>query len=807
MKPYNPKEFETTWQERWEAEKMFHAEDFAKKPKFYDLVEFPYPSGEGLHMGHLRSYTAMDVIARKRRMDGYNVLFPIGFDAFGLPAENFAIKTGVHPRITTLRNIDTFTRQLKSLGYSFDWSRMVNTTDPAYYRWTQWIFLKLFEHGLAYKTEAPTNWCTSCCVTLANEEVVAERCERCGNEVIRKIKKQWLLKITAYAEKLLAGLEEVDFLEIIKEQQRNWIGRSEGAEIYFSLKSGTDQIKVFTTRPDTLFGVTYMVIAPEHPLLELARARIENWDEVEQYCVAVLKMSDLERQEGKKEKTGVELRGIKALHPMNGRELPVFVADYVLASYGFGAVMAVPAHDQRDFEFAKRYELPIIHVISGALGESRVYEGNGTLIHSDGFDGLENTIAKKKIIDLLTEQGKGEATVHYKLRDWVFSRQRYWGEPIPIIECVACGFVPVPEDQLPVLLPELPNYQPSATGESPLVHIPEWVNVACPQCGGSAKRETDTMPQWAGSSWYFLRYVDPHQNTAIATMNKMQYWFPVDWYNGGAEHITLHLLYSRFWSKFLYDIGVTPSSEPYQKRTLQGMILGVGGIKMSKSRGNAVNPDQYVEEFGADATRLYILFIGPFDQAIVWDHQGVIGIRRFLEKVWGLRLKVQNRSSIQSETGAEVQVSTRLLHKTIKKVTADIEAMRFNTAISALMILVNELNNQESIDMETMKIVLRLLSPFAPHMADELGEQLGAKDLISKEPWPHYDEQLTRDDEIELVIQINGKVRHRLSVAADITEDALKPMVLAEQDVNRWIADKPIKKFIYIRGRIVSIVV
>jgi leucyl-tRNA synthetase len=808
MEAYNHRDIEEKWHKVWKENRIFQAVDHSSGPKYYPLVEFPYPSGDGLHMGHLRSYTAMDVIARKKRMEGYNVLFPIGFDAFGLPAENYAIKTGVHPKITTEKNIGNFVRQLKSLGYSFDWDRVVNTTDPSYYKWTQWIFLKFFEKSLAYKIEAPTNWCTSCKVTLAHEEVVNGKCERCGSEVEIRLKKQWLLRITAYADRLIEDLAGVNYLDIIKEQQKNWIGKSEGAEILFSIKGMEADIAVFTTRADTLYGATYLVLAPEHPLIGKIVSD-EQRKECEAYIAEAHRRSERERQEDVSSKTGI-FTGAFALHPLTGKEIPIWISDYVLASYGTGAVMAVPAHDRRDADFAKKLDLLSLAVIqpNAAMSDIDCFESDGTVMNSGEFDGLSSADARGKIVEKLTRLGRGRETISYKLHDWVFSRQRYWGEPIPMIECPHCQYVPVPYEELPVVLPPLPDYQPTATGESPLANIPEWVNVKCPSCGTDAKRETDTMPQWAGSSWYFLRYCDPSNSDALADQEKLSYWMPVDWYNGGAEHITLHLLYSRFWNKFLYDIGVVPKSEPYTKRTLQGMILGEGGVKMSKSKGNVVSPDQYVKDFGADATRLYILFMGPFDQAIAWDHQGVVGVRRFLERVWQLSERV-----VDEESGKMSEHGLRMLHKTIKKVGEDIETMRFNTAVAAFMILLNVWSKEEGIFRKAFEDFLAVFSPFAPHLASELWLRL-QHDSDRKQDtwsgfiseWPSYDPSLVEDEMLEIVISVNGKVRDHITVARDTSEDEVRNIAVGREKIQRWLGDKKIEKFIYVPDKLINIV-
>ncbi|NLA83295.1 MAG: leucine--tRNA ligase, partial [Clostridiales bacterium] len=714
MKDYNPQEIEKKWQRIWEEEGAFCAGDDMTKPKYYALIEFPYPSGQGLHVGHPRPYTALDIVARKRRMQGYNVLFPIGWDAFGLPTENYAIQNKIHPRIVTERNIAHFKKQLKSLGFSFDWSREVNTTDPEYYKWTQWIFLKLFEKGLAYKKEASINWCTSCKVGLANEEVVNGTCERCHSEVVRKVKNQWMLKITEYAERLLNDLDEVDFIERVKIQQRNWIGRSTGAEVDFEVDGGS-MLRVFTTRPDTLFGATYMVIAPEHPLLEEQKDLITNMDELLAYREQANKKSDFERTELAKEKTGVEIKGIKAVNPANNKKIPIFVSDYVLMTYGTGAIMAVPGHDTRDWEFAKAFNLPIVEVVAGGNIEEEAYTDieKGVLVNSGFLNGMQVSEAIDAMIKWLEEKGIGRAKVNYKLRDWVFSRQRYWGEPIPLVDCPSCGWVPIPESELPLLLPEIESYEPTDTGESPLANITEWVNTTCPKCGGPAKMETDTMPQWAGSSWYFLRYVDPHNKEAFADRNKLEYWLPVDWYNGGMEHTTLHLLYSRFWHKFLYDIGAVPTPEPYKKRTSHGMILGENNEKMSKSRGNVINPDDIVEEYGADTLRLYEMFIGDFERSVPWSTNGVKGCRRFLDRVWRLQELLTDEEKISPQFEAAI-------HKTIKKVSEDYENLKYNTAIAAMMSLVNDFYSSGRVSKGDMKILLILLNPVAPHITEEL---------------------------------------------------------------------------------------
>ena len=817
---YDFSAIEKKWQKRWEEESISRAEDFSKKPKFYCLVEFPYPSGEGLHVGHPRSYTALDVLARKRRMEGWNVLYPMGFDAFGLPTENYAIKTGIHPAVVTERNIETFTAQLKSLGFSFDWDRRVVTTDPAYYRWTQWIFLKMYEHGLAYKAKMPINWCPSCRIGLANEEVVGGACERCGATVEQCEKEQWLLRITKYADRLIEDLVTVDYLERIKTQQINWIGRSEGALIKFSViscKLKVSEVEVFTTRPDTLFGATYMVLAPEHGLLAKGKLQIANRAEVDEYIVKARGKTDAERIAEGKEKTGVELKGIRAINPANKEEIPIFVADYVLGGYGTGAIMAVPAHDERDFAFAKRYHLPVMEVVSplnqhlSAMTE--LYVGEGVLINSGKFSGLKSEEAKWKI----TEFVGGKKQVQYHLRDWIFSRQRYWGEPIPMVYCEACalrdpsgqGWVPVPEGELPVLLPNVARYEPTDTGESPLAAVTEWVNTKCPKCGGPAKRETDTMPNWAGSNWYFLRYTDPRNDRALADPKKLSYWTPVDWYNGGMEHTTLHLLYSRFVYKFLYDIGAVPKEcgpEPYRKRTAHGMILGEGGEKMSKSRGNVVNPDEMVERFGADAFRVYEMFMGPFDQDIAWNTNGLVGTYRFLERVW--KLFQTNDEKLKTENGGQQQKLDQILHKTIKKVTDDIEKFRFNTAVSALMILLNEMEkNNLQLTTYNLQLFLKLLAPFAPHITEELWHELGYKTSIHLEKWPVYDPNLIMESEVTVAVQVNGKLRGTVRAPAGSAQDVVERLIRGDAKLQEALKGRTIEKTIFVPDRLVNFVV
>lgn len=802
MVEYDFKKIEKKWQDKWDEANAFAAENGSDKEKFYALIEFPYPSGQGLHVGHPRSYTAMDIIARKRRMQGYNVLYPIGWDAFGLPAENYAIKNNVHPAVITAKNVANFKRQLKMLGFSFDWSREINTTDPNYYKWTQWIFLQLFKKGLAYKKEMPINWCTSCQVGLANEEVVNGVCERCGGEVIQKRQSQWMLKITEYAERLINDLDDIDFLEKIKTQQRNWIGRSEGAEVTFKLTTGDDMV-VYTTRSDTLFGATYTVISPEHPLIEKLADVLENYDEVKAYQSAAAKKSEFERTELAKEKTGVMLKGVKAINPVTGDEIPVFVSDYVLVTYGTGAIMAVPAHDTRDWEFAKKFGLPIVEVVSGGKDVQQeaytdVYKG--TMVNSGFLTGMKVKDAIPAMIDYLEKEGLGKRKVNYKLRDWVFSRQRYWGEPIPIVHCEKCGYVPIPEEELPLVLPDMKEFKPGENGESPLVHATDWINTTCPCCGGPAMRETDTMPQWAGSSWYFLRYTDPHNDKALASKEALDYWTPVDWYNGGMEHTTLHLLYSRFWHKFLYDIGVVPTKEPYQKRTSHGMILGENGEKMSKSRGNVINPDDVVNDVGADSFRMYEMFLGAFDQSTPWSQKGLKGCYKFIERVWNL----QKIMTDEEGYSAELEKS---MHKTIKKVGEDFERMKFNTAIAAMMSFVNEVTKKGSITKGEYLTLITLLNPVAPHMTEELWEMYGNGGLLSLHPWPEYDEAKTVDDEIEIVVQINGKIRDKAMVPAGLDREGLQQVAMESERIQELIDGKNVVKVIAVPGKLVNIVV
>lgn len=798
---YNYSQIEKKWQKIWDKEKAFEATDDFSKPKYYCLIEFPYPSGSGLHVGHPRSNTALDIISRKRRMEGYNVLYPIGWDAFGLPTENFAIKNNVHPAVVTKNNVDQFREQLQKIGFSFDYSREVNTTDPAYYKWTQWIFIKLFENGLAYKDKMNINYCPSCKVGLANEEVVNGECERCGTTVVRKTKEQWMLKITDYAQKLLNGLDEIDFIDRVKTQQRNWIGRSEGAEVDFAIAEADYKLRVFTTRPDTLFGATYMVISPEHPMVDEFADKIQNIDEVKKYRDVTALKSDMERTELNKEKSGVELLGIKAINPVNDKEIPIFVSDYVLMSYGTGAIMAVPGHDTRDYEFAKKFHLPIVEVVAGGNIEEEAYtdNANGVLINSGLIDGLKVPEAKKKIIAYLEEKGVGEKTINYKLRDWVFSRQRYWGEPIPLVKCDTCGWVPLNFEQLPLTLPDVDEFKPGEGGESPLAKVSDWVNTTCPKCGKAAVRETDTMPQWAGSSWYFLRYIDPHNDDELAAKEKLNYWLPVDWYNGGMEHTTLHLLYSRFWHKFLYDIGVVTSPEPYQKRTSHGMILGENGEKMSKSRGNVVNPDDMVEAYGADAFRMYEMFMGAFDQPIPWSTKGVKGCKRFLDRVWRLQEQIEG-----DEVSKDMESAT---HKMIKKVSQDYEAMKYNTAIATMMAYINDIYAKGTITKQELFTLITLLNPVAPHMTEEMHENLGENGLLSLAAWPKWDEAKCIDATKEIAVQVNGKVRGKIEVAADADDKSVEEMALAQENVQNYIDGKTVVKVIVIKGRIVNIVV
>ena len=799
--PYNHREVEQKWQAVWDNEKAFATSNDYSKPKYYCLVEFPYPSGQGLHVGHPRPYTALDIVARKRRMQGYNVLYPMGWDAFGLPTENFAIQNHIHPKMVTKNNVARFKGQLHSLGYSFDWDREVNTTDPNYYKWTQWIFLKLFKAGLAYKSEMPINWCTSCKVGLANEEVVNGTCERCGSEVVRKVKSQWMLKITEYADKLIEGLDGVDYIERVKVSQKNWIGKSQGAEVDFSIKDKEEKLRIYTTRPDTLFGVTYMVVSPEHPVIDKYKDEIKNFDEITAYREMASKKSDFERTELAKDKTGVAIDGLTAINPVNGKEIPIWISDYVLMTYGTGAIMAVPAHDERDWEFAKKFNLPIIEVVAGSdvdVNEA-VYTdvATGTLVNSDFLDGLSVADAKEKIIAFLAEKGIGEPKTNFKLRDWVFSRQRYWGEPIPIVKCEKCGFVPIDESLLPLELPEVDSYMPTDNGESPLAAMTEWVNTTCPCCGGPAQRETDTMPQWAGSSWYFLRYTDPTNENALASKEALDYWMPVDWYNGGMEHTTLHLLYSRFWHRFLYDQNVVPCPEPYQKRTSHGMILGSNGEKMSKSRGNVVNPDDIVMDYGADTLRTYEMFIGAFDLSASWSEDGVKGCRRFLDRVWKLQ------DIMTDEEGYSADMETKM-HQTIKKVSSDFENLKYNTAIAAMMALINDFYKKNAVTKGEFKTLITLLNPVAPHITEEIWEAIGCEGRVYQNTWPEYDEAKTVESTIEIAVQVNGKIKCTVCVDKNIDKDAA--IAVGKEALGDKLTGNIIKE-IYVPGRIINIVV
>ena len=802
MNKYNPSEIEPKWQKKWEEAGVFHASNTSDKPKYYALIEFPYPSGQGLHVGHPRPYTALDVVSRKRRMEGYNVLYPIGWDAFGLPAENYAIKNHVHPEEITKKNIARFKQQIQSLGISFDWSREISTIDPKYYKWTQWIFLQLFKNGLAYKKEMSVNWCTSCKCVLANEEVVNGVCERCGSEVIHKVKSQWMLKITAYAQRLIDDLDLVDYPDRVKTQQKNWIGRSEGAEVDFNTTAG-DKLTVYTTRPDTLYGATYMVVSPEHPFIEKWADKLQNLDAVRAYQAEAAKKSDFERTEVAKDKTGVRLEGVEAINPLTGTTIPIFISDYVLVSYGTGAIMSVPAHDTRDWEFAKKFDLPIIEVVKGGDVQKEAFTDcdTGIMVNSGILDGMTVEEAKVRIKDYLEETGIGHRKVNYKLRDWVFARQRYWGEPIPIVHCEKCGYVPIDESELPLVLPQVDSYEPTDNGESPLSKMTDWVNTTCPKCGGKAMRETDTMPQWAGSSWYFLRYMDPHNDESFASKEALNYWHQVDWYNGGMEHTTLHLLYSRFWHKFLYDIGQVPTAEPYAKRTSHGMILGENGEKMSKSRGNVVNPDDVVNEFGADTLRLYEMFIGDFEKAAPWSNAGIKGCRRFIERYWNLQSILVDGEAIRPEM-------ENSFHKAIKKVSYDIENLKFNTAIASLMALMNVIAEKGSINKAELSVFTMLLNPFAPHVTEEVWSEMKlGEGMVTEQIWPKYDESKCKDDVIEIVVQVNGKVRTRLSVAADIQKDDAIALAKAEDRIAAEIDGKNVVKEIYVPGKLVNIVV
>jgi len=799
---YNHKAVEEKWQKIWEDKGVFHASDDTEKEKFYALIEFPYPSGQGLHVGHPRPYTALDTVARKRRLEGYNVLYPIGWDAFGLPTENYAIKNHIHPEIVTKKNIARFKKQIQSLGISFDWSREINTTDPEYYKWTQWIFIQLYKHGLAYKKEMNVNWCTSCKCVLANEEVVNGVCERCGSEVVHKVKSQWMLKITEYADRLINDLDLVNYPDRVKAQQKNWIGRSKGAEVDFTTTTG-DTLTIYTTRADTLYGATYMVISPEHPMIEKWADRISNMDEIKKYQEAAARKSDFERTEVAKEKTGVRIDGVNAINPVNNKEIPIFISDYVLVSYGTGAIMAVPAHDTRDWEFAKKFDLPIIEVVKGGNVQEEAYTdcAKGIMVNSGMLDGLTVDEAKKKIIDWLTSEGKGHSKVNYKLRDWVFSRQRYWGEPIPMVYCEKCGYVPIDEKDLPLRLPMVESYEPTDNGESPLAKMTDWINTTCPCCGGKAKRETDTMPQWAGSSWYYLRYMDPHNKNAIASKEALNYWSPVDWYNGGMEHTTLHLLYSRFWHKFLYDIGVVPTPEPYAKRTSHGMILGENGEKMSKSRGNVVNPDEIVDEYGADTMRLYEMFIGDFEKAAPWSKASIRGCRRFVERYWNLQSVLIDGDKIRPELEGA-------FNKAIKKVGEDIENIKFNTAIATLMALINDISNVKSINKEELRIFSILLNPFAPHVTEEVYEacKLG-NGILAEAEWPEYDESKCVDESVEIVVQVNGKIKAKLNIPVDADKDAVLDLAKNDENVKKAIDGMNIIKEIVVPKKLVNLVV
>jgi leucyl-tRNA synthetase len=799
---YNHKPIEGKWQKIWEDKGVFHAEDNSEKEKFYALIEFPYPSGQGLHVGHPRPYTALDTVARKRRLQGYNVLYPIGWDAFGLPTENYAIKNHIHPEIVTKQNIARFKKQIQSLGISFDWSREINTTDPDYYKWTQWIFIQLFKHGLAYKKEMNVNWCTSCKCVLANEEVVNGVCERCGSEVVHKVKSQWMLKITAYADRLINDLDLVNYPERVKAQQKNWIGRSTGAEVDFKTTTG-DTLTIYTTRADTLYGATYMVISPEHPLIEKWADKLSNIDAIREYQAAAARKSDFERTEVAKDKTGVLVEGVKAINPVNNKEIPIFISDYVLVSYGTGAIMAVPAHDTRDWEFAKKFDLPIIEVVKGGNVQEEAYTdcATGIMVNSGMLDGLTVDEAKKKIISWLESEGKGHSKVNYKLRDWVFSRQRYWGEPIPIVHCDKCGYVPIDESELPLRLPMVESYEPTDNGESPLAKMTDWLETTCPCCGGKAMRETDTMPQWAGSSWYFLRYMDPHNDKALASKEAIKYWSPVDWYNGGMEHTTLHLLYSRFWHKFLYDIGVVNTPEPYAKRTSHGMILGENGEKMSKSRGNVVNPDEIVDEYGADTLRLYEMFIGDFEKAAPWSQSSIRGCRRFIERYYNLQTILNNADGIRPELESS-------FHKAIKKVGDDIENIKFNTAIATLMALINDITATGAITKEELRIFTILLNPFAPHVTEEVFEMCKLGDgIVAEQKWPEYDEAKCKDETIEIVVQVNGKIKTKLNIPVESEKNAVLDMAKADANVAKAIENMNIIKEIYVPNKLVNLVV
>lgn len=812
MESYNFKKIESKWQEIWEKEDIFQAEDYSEKPKYYNLVEFPFPSGEGLHIGHCRSYIALDILSRKKRMQGFNVLFPIGCDSFGLPAENYAIKTGIHPSITTQKNASNFRNQEKRIGLSFDWAREIDTSDPSYYKWTQWIFIQLFNHGLAYKAKIPINWCPACKIGLANEEVINDSCERCGAGVVKKEKEQWMLRITEYAERLIDDLDLVDYPEKVKISQKEWIGRSEGWRIKFELINLKNEIEVFTTRVDTLFGASYLVLAPENPIIKTLSSKILNFKEVLSYIEKAKQKTELERISETKEKTGVELKGIKAINPVNNKEIPIFVSDYVLMNYGTGAIMAVPAHDQRDFDFSSKYNLPVIKVIESPQPKKEsIYEGEGILINSEKFNGLSSEKAKEKIGEFLSKKQLARKTIFYKLRDWVFSRQRYWGEPIPMIFCEKCasirnsseaGWSPLKKEDLPLKLPKIKDFKPTHKGESPLASASHWIKTTCPRCGEPAKRETDVMPNWAGSNWYYLRYCDPHNNEEIADPKKLEYWLPVDWYNGGMEHTTLHLLYSRFIYKFLWDIGVIPKSlgpEPYKKRTSHGMVLGEGGIKMSKSKGNVVNPDEVIKEYGADTLRIYEMFMGPFEQSIPWDVKGLIGAKRFLEKVWKLQYKTDHKHK-------EKELDN-LIHKTIKKVGEDIENLKFNTAISSLMILVNEMEKQDKLFINHYSLFLIILNPFVPHITEEIWSNLQLKGFCYMQKWPKYKDKLIKEEKVKLIIQVNGKVRDTIQTDIDISKEKAEETALSQEKIKKWVKNKKIKNIIFVPKKLINIVI
>lgn len=798
---YDFKHIESKWQEKWEEEGVFHAVDNSDKPKFYGLVEFPYPSGAGMHVGHIKAYSGLEVVSRKRRLQGYNVLFPIGFDAYGLPTENYAIKTGIHPRKVTDMNIKKFTSQLKRVGFSFDWTRVIDTTEEGYYKWTQWIFLKMFENGLAFRDKTLVNYCPSCKVVLSNEDSQGGKCDICHSEVVQKSKDVWYLRITEYADKLLEGLKHVDYLPNIKAQQEHWIGKSRGAFVNFSLKDIPEKLRIYTTRPDTLFGVTFMVIAPEHPIIDKYKDKIRNMDAIVDYRTECSKKTEFERTQLVKDKTGVKIDGLTAINPVNGREIPVYISDYVMMGYGTGAIMAVPAHDDRDYDFAKKFGIDIIEVIKGGNIDEAAYTGDGEMVNSGFLNGMDNKKDSiKKMIDYLTEKGIGEGGVQYKMKDWAFNRQRYWGEPIPIIYCPKCGMVPVPYDELPLKLPNVENFEPGQDGESPLAKIDSFVNCKCPVCGGDAKRETDTMPQWAGSSWYFLRYVDPHNDKAFADYDKLKYWMPVDWYNGGMEHVTRHLIYSRFWYKFLYDLGVVPYEEPYQKRTAQGLILGPDGVKMSKSRGNVIDPNEVVDVYGADVLRTYVLFMGDYEQAAPWSESSVKGCKRFIDRVFNLQEILTDGDEYSKELMSA-------MHKTVKKVSEDIEQMKYNTAIAALMTLLNKIYENGKINRAELKTLIILVNPFAPHVTEEMWANCGYGEMLAKDAkWPSFDEAKCVDSTVEIVVQINGKIRARLSVPTDIESDKAIALAKKDEGIAAALEGKNIIKEIYVKGKLVNIV-